>query len=123
MTATTTRSETPAPPCGTTGCSSTRATVWHNGLLIHDDVEIAGKTGRGAAEAPGAGPIELQDHGHPIRFRDIWIVPRPPTWEGPGAAGFAALFDGRTLEGWRQLGGRAEYRVEDGQIVGTTRPG
>ncbi|MHC4767000.1 MAG: 3-keto-disaccharide hydrolase [Planctomycetota bacterium] len=100
-----------------------RATVWHNGLLIHDDVEIAGKTGRGAAEAPGAGPIELQDHGDPIRFRDIWIVPRPPSWEGPGAAGFTALFDGRTLEGWRRLGGRAEYRVEDGQIVGTTRPG
>jgi HEAT repeat protein len=100
-----------------------RATVWHNGLLIHDDVEIAGKTGRGAAEAPGAGPIELQDHGDPIRFRDIWIVPRPPTWEGPGAAGFVALFDGKTLEGWRPLGGRAEYRVEDGRIVGTTRAG
>jgi hypothetical protein len=100
-----------------------RVTVWHNGLLIHDDVEIAGKTGRGAPESPGGGPIELQDHGDPIRFRDLWIVPRPPVWEGPGAAGFVPLFDGTSLNGWRQLGGRAEYRVEENQIVGTTRPG
>lgn len=33
-----------------------------------------------------------------------------------------ALFDGRTLDGWVKRGGQAEYRVEDGQIVGTTRP-
>jgi HEAT repeat protein len=100
-----------------------RITVWHNGLLIHDDVEIDGKTGRGAAEAPGPGPIVLQDHGDPIGFRDIWIVAKPSAWEGPGAGGFVALFDGHTLDGWRRLGGRAEYHVEDGQIVGTTRPG
>ncbi|MHC4901608.1 MAG: family 16 glycoside hydrolase [Planctomycetota bacterium] len=99
-----------------------RISVWHNGLLIHDDVEIEGTTGRGAPESPAAGPILLQDHGHPIRFRDIWIVPRPPAWEGPAAQGFVALFDGRTLEGWHRLGGRAWYHVEDGQIVGVTRP-
>jgi len=32
------------------------------------------------------------------------------------------LFDGRTLAGWTQRGGKAEYRVEDGMIVGATRP-
>jgi HEAT repeat protein len=99
-----------------------RVSVWHNGVLIHDDVEIEGKTGQGAAEAPAPGPIVLQDHGHPIRFRNAWVLPDPPGWEGPEAAGFEALFDGRTLDGWRRLGGAAEYRVEDGQIVGTTRP-
>ncbi|MHC4217080.1 MAG: family 16 glycoside hydrolase [Planctomycetota bacterium] len=99
-----------------------RVTVWHNGLLVHDDVEIPDKTGRGAPEASAPGPIILQDHGDRIRFRNVWVVPRPPTWEGVGASGFAPLFDGRTLEGWRQLGGGAEYRVESGEIVGSTRP-
>ena len=34
--------------------------------------------------------------------------------------GFVSLFDGKTLKGWKQLGGKAAYRVEDGMIVGTT---
>jgi hypothetical protein len=32
------------------------------------------------------------------------------------------LFDGRSLQGWKQLGGAAEYKVVDGAIVGTARP-
>ena len=32
------------------------------------------------------------------------------------------LFDGKSLNGWRQRGGKATYRVEDGQIVGTSTP-
>ncbi|MGB8170370.1 MAG: DUF1080 domain-containing protein, partial [Chthoniobacteraceae bacterium] len=31
-----------------------------------------------------------------------------------------SLFDGKTLEGWEQHSGKAEYRVEDGVIVGKT---
>jgi hypothetical protein len=31
-----------------------------------------------------------------------------------------ASFDGKTLDGWVQRGGKAEYKVEDGCIVGTT---
>lgn len=31
-----------------------------------------------------------------------------------------ALFDGKTLNGWKRLAGTADYKVEDGQIVGTT---
>jgi hypothetical protein len=30
------------------------------------------------------------------------------------------LFDGKTLTGWKQLGGKAQYRVEDGVIVGSS---
>jgi hypothetical protein len=30
------------------------------------------------------------------------------------------LFDGKTLNGWNQKGGKAQYTVENGQIVGTT---
>lgn len=38
------------------------------------------------------------------------------------AAGDATpLFDGKTLDGWRLLGGTAEYRVVDGAIVGSTK--
>ncbi len=34
--------------------------------------------------------------------------------------GFVSLFDGKTLEGWEQHSGKAEYRVENGAIVGKT---
>ena len=34
--------------------------------------------------------------------------------------GWVELFDGETLKGFRQLGGKAKYHVEDGAIVGTT---
>jgi hypothetical protein len=34
-----------------------------------------------------------------------------------------SLFDGKTLNGWTKRGGTAEYRVEDGAIVGITTPG
>ena len=32
------------------------------------------------------------------------------------------LFDGKTLEGWAQKGGAAKYRVENGELVGTSQP-
>jgi sugar lactone lactonase YvrE len=39
------------------------------------------------------------------------------------AADWVTLFDGQTLTGWQQRGGKAEYRVEDGQIIGVSVPG
>ena len=33
--------------------------------------------------------------------------------------GFKPIFDGKTLEGWVQEGGKADYKVEDGAVVGT----
>lgn len=36
--------------------------------------------------------------------------------------GLKPIFDGKTLNGWEQRGGEAEYLVEDGMIVGTTVP-
>lgn len=52
-------------------------TVKHNGVLIHKDVKLP-KSTRAApvAEGPEAGPIYLQDHKNPVRFRNIWIVER-----------------------------------------------
>src|SRR5438445_6502839 len=37
-------------------------------------------------------------------------------------AGWVQLFNGKDLDGWVQRGGKAKYRAEDGQIVGTTVP-
>ncbi|NQT02310.1 MAG: PmoA family protein [Planctomycetes bacterium] len=52
-----------------------RITVWHNGVLIHDDVKLDNKTGAGRPEGLEPGPILLQDHGNEVLFRNIWIVP------------------------------------------------
>jgi hypothetical protein len=38
------------------------------------------------------------------------------------AEGFKPLFDGETLDGWTQRGGKATYEVLDGVIVGTSQP-
>ncbi|MBU4273658.1 MAG: DUF1080 domain-containing protein [Planctomycetes bacterium] len=39
-----------------------------------------------------------------------------------GDNGFTPLFDGKTLNGWKQFGGKAKFAVEDGVIVGTSVP-
>ena len=36
--------------------------------------------------------------------------------------GFKPLFDGKSLTGWKQHGGAAKYRIEDGAIVGSSVP-
>src|SRR5947209_9436621 len=37
-------------------------------------------------------------------------------------AGWVNLFNGKDLDGWVQKGGKAKYRAEDGQIVGSSVP-
>ena len=50
-------------------------TVIHNGVAIHEDLEIPAKTttagGKGGPNEPG--PLMLQDHGNPVQYRIIWI--------------------------------------------------
>ena len=36
--------------------------------------------------------------------------------------GFVKLFDGETLKGWKQEGGKAKYTIKNGAIVGTAVP-
>jgi hypothetical protein len=55
--------------------ANARMTVRHNGVLIHDDVELPrGTRAAPVAEGPDPGPIYIQDHGNPVRFRNIWLV-------------------------------------------------
>lgn len=66
--------------------SPARATVLHNGVLIQDAFEFWGPTSwlqhKPYAAQPDKGPLGLQDHGNPVRYRNIWLrelreTPRP----------------------------------------------
>ena len=68
--------------------SPARLTVIHNGIVVQLDEELLGPTAHKSlpkyrAHAP-KGPIKLQDHGNPMRFRNIWV--RPLNVERPKAA-------------------------------------
>ena len=55
--------------------ASARVTVLHNGTVIHQDQKIPGPTGGARSKAAVAvAPLRLQDHGNPVRFRNIWVV-------------------------------------------------
>ena len=52
-------------------------TVLHNGVLVQDHVELEGSTAWDRPPAyeahPEKAPLSIQDHGNPVRFRNIWI--------------------------------------------------
>jgi len=56
---------------------SARITVVHNGVTVQEDVEIPNPTGSEIGkEAPGPLPVlMLQEHGHPVQFRNVWVEP------------------------------------------------
>lgn len=66
-------------------------TVLHNGVLVHNRTEILGaSTHRALAKySPHRPkePISIQDHGNPVRFRNIWVRPLAPFEEAAADAG------------------------------------
>lgn len=55
--------------------ANARVTVIHNGVTVHDDLELPHPTGA-ARKKPevSSGGLVLQDHGNPVQFRNIWVV-------------------------------------------------
>jgi hypothetical protein len=57
--------------------SPPRVTAFHNGVLIHQDAELFGETAwlerPPLRPHPEKQPIALQDHGNPVRYRNIWV--------------------------------------------------
>lgn len=66
-------------------------TVFCNGVLMQDATPLEGPGGHMKRSSPIAfpekGPLKLQDHGNPVRFRNIWYRPLPPRNISGGADG------------------------------------
>jgi len=55
--------------------ANARLTLRHNGVIIHENLEIHGPTGGHRNEPEGTpGVLKLQGHGNPLQFRNVWIV-------------------------------------------------
>ena len=55
--------------------SKPHMTVRHNGRVIHENVELPKETTASLLQpGPDPGPVYLQDHSCPVRYRNIWVV-------------------------------------------------
>ena len=55
--------------------ANARTSVKHNGVIVQDNIELDhATTASPLKEGPTPGPIHLQDHGTPVRYRNIWVV-------------------------------------------------
>lgn len=54
-----------------------RLTLLHNGIVVHNNLELPSVTPGGITENKrvARGPLLLQDHGNPVSFRNIWVMP------------------------------------------------
>jgi HEAT repeat protein len=97
-----------------------RVTVYLNDKRVVNDTVLENYWERAKPIYP-SGQIELQAHGNPLYFRNVYIreIPRdeavPTLTDAEASEGFVALFNGRDLEGW--AGAASSYVPEDGKIV------
>jgi hypothetical protein len=67
-------------------------TVFCNGVLVQDHTPLEGPGGHlkrsVAGPLPEKGPLKLQDHGNPVRFRNIWYRELPPRAVEGGTDGY-----------------------------------
>jgi hypothetical protein len=54
-----------------------RMTVFQNGIKIHENVKIPvdNTTAGLGGDVCKPGPIMLQDHGNPVQYRSVWLLP------------------------------------------------
>jgi len=100
--------------------------VWLNGEHIHDDQKL---DERGYFRQPSqkmplqdrltTGYVSLQDHGNPVRYRNIRIKDMSP-YKDPG--GWTPIFNGKDTTGWTARGG-GTWTVDGGTLVGKDGPG
>ncbi len=97
-----------------------RVSVYLNDRFVVDNVVLENYWERDKPIYP-SGPIELQAHGNPLWFRNVYIreIPRDEAVPSIAAAeldeGFTPLFNGRDLDGW--TGDTKGYAAENGKIV------
>jgi len=102
-----------------------RVTVYLNGVLVTDNVILENYWDKNLpifAEEQ----IELQAHGSPVTYRDIYIreIPRVKPYELNAQEkneGYKILFDGTNMHNW--TGNTVDYTIEDGNIAIHPSPG
>ena len=97
-----------------------RVTVYLNDRMVADNTVLENYWERAKPIYP-TGPLELQAHGNPLWFRNVYVREIPRDTASPGLTdaerddGFVALFNGSDLAGW--TGDTKGYAAEDGKIV------
>lgn len=102
-----------------------RVTVYLNGKLVTDNVILENYWDKNLpifAEEQ----IEMQAHGSPVAYRDIYVreIPRPKPFElnaQEKKEGYKILFDGTNMHSW--TGNTTDYIIEDGNIAIRPKPG
>ncbi len=108
--------------------SDAKLTVRLNGVVVQRDVPVPGPT----AAAPNAennsdGPIHLQDHGNPVRYRNIWVLPRDADRESlrPIVSGAERFSEDASLSGKiliSELGCVACHATDDAELARKSAP-
>jgi len=95
-----------------------RVSVWLNGKQTVDHATLENYYDRKVA-VPAKGPLCLQTHGAPIRWRNIFVreingAEANKYLAAKGNAGFKSIFNGKDLTDW--MGATDQYEVVDGAI-------
>ncbi len=105
--------------------SGARITLVWNGVKVHDDVEIPHATRNAKVPEPTRpGPIQLQDHGFAVQYRNIWVVAARS--EEPKAAASdkkreIVLFQGKDTSQWTMKDGSpCAWPLQDSAMVAQT---